>query len=140
MGKDKCNMIYKNNKNISFYLAELMQNFCSKIYFSCRSEQNLHLDIKTINPLYDKLLGFGPMGAMITALEHSYVSWIVIACDLPYIENDAIKTLFENYNPFNYATAFQSEYDDLPEPLCTIYSPKIFISFLSAFSYGEKMP
>ena len=141
MKQDKCNMTYNNQQSITHEMAELISPFCKKVYFSCRQEQPLHKDIKNITLLYDRILNYGPLGGMITAFEHNPLSsWLILACDLPFVEKDTIKCLLENYNPYNYATAFQSNYDEFPEPLCTLYSPKSLSRFYQLISLGSKCP
>ncbi len=141
MGTDKCNISYKKDQSITRQMADVIRPFCKNIYFSCRSNQQLNDDISSISLLYDSLLNVGPLGGMISAFEYSpSTAWLIIACDLPYIEKSTIETLFKNYNPYNYATAFKSEYDNFPEPLCTLYSPKSLSRFYQLLATGEKCP
>ena len=68
--------------------------------------------------------GFGPLGGIITAQSlDAKCAWLVIAVDLPFIDEEALKYLIENRNPFKAATAFKSNYQEFPEPLMTIYEP-----------------
>jgi len=55
--------------------------------------------------------------------EYPGVSWLVLACDLPNIDDTTIAYLLDNVSPDHGATAFRSVHDDLPEPLCAVYRP-----------------
>ena len=141
MGRDKYSMTYHGHKNISLRINDFLKFFCEEVFFSCRAEQQLTEEMKEMNFLYDRLDNFGPLGAIITALEYDpKVSWIVVACDLPYVSENTFQYLVDNYNPYNYATCFKSHYDNLPEPLCTIYSPKALSRCYQLLSLKKKCP
>jgi molybdopterin-guanine dinucleotide biosynthesis protein A len=55
--------------------------------------------------------------------EHPDVAWLVLACDLPNVNDEIIVELLRHRSqqPF---TAFRSSYDGLPEPLCALYRPE----------------
>ena len=141
MGRDKCNIIYQNNQSISRRLLDLLSCFCEEVYLSCRAEQQLHTDLSEAKKLYDSFDNFGPSAGIMTALEKDKnCAWIVLACDLPFLEKTTVEKLIANYNPYNYATCFQSQYDGLPEPLAGIYSPKVLSKFYCLLATGKKCP
>lgn len=122
MNQDKSLLEYYNKKQYQ-YLYEQLENLCSAVFISCRKEQSENYD--SCPQIYDKYLDMGPIGGILSAMtEEPDASWLVIACDLPFIDQVSLSYLLENRNPFKYATAFQSSYDSFPEPLCTIYEPK----------------
>ena len=54
---------------------------------------------------------------------HPEVAWLVVACDLPNVDDVTIERLLDGCDAGRPFTAYRSSYDGLPEPLCAIYSP-----------------
>jgi len=71
---------------------------------------------------------------------HTEAAWLVVACDLPYVNRGTIETLVKNRNPFKMATCFKSALSHLPEPLCSLYEPKIRIRLLENLGMGNLSP
>jgi len=65
----------------------------------------------------------GPLCGILSAMRaHPEVHWLVLACDLPYLQTATLEKLiteFQKEPP--QLTAYRSTHDDLPEPLCAIY-------------------
>jgi molybdopterin-guanine dinucleotide biosynthesis protein A len=81
------------------------------------------------------------MGALLTALrEDPDSAWLAIACDLPFLTVDTIQFLIKNRDTSKIATAFQSPYDEFPEPLITIWEPKSYDVLLKFLSQGYSCP
>ena len=54
---------------------------------------------------------------------HPDVAWLVLACDLPNVDDTTVAFLLENRAETQPFTAFASSHDGLPEPLCALYRP-----------------
>jgi molybdopterin-guanine dinucleotide biosynthesis protein A len=67
-------------------------------------------------------------------------AWLVVACDMPFVDEKAIKFLLNHQNSEKYATAFENPEERFPEPLLTIYEPKIFPKLQEAINQGKKSP
>jgi molybdopterin-guanine dinucleotide biosynthesis protein A len=66
----------------------------------------------------------GPAGALVAAWQHDPgTAWLVLACDMPAIEPDALRELVVRRDPERGATAWRNPDDGLPEPLCAIWEP-----------------
>ena len=63
----------------------------------------------------------GILGAFAAKPGHA---WLVVACDLPLLDDAAIAGLLAGRSAGNVATAYTSAYDGLPEPLCAIWEPQ----------------
>jgi len=50
-------------------------------------------------------------------------NWLVIACDLPLIQQADLQLLVDQHNESKDATCFLNPLDQHPEPLCALYSP-----------------
>ena len=71
----------------------------------------------------DRFLGFGPMGGILSAMTaYPDTAWLVLACDMPFVEASVLRTLLRGREPRRIATAFTAS-DGAPEPLCTLYEP-----------------
>jgi molybdopterin-guanine dinucleotide biosynthesis protein A len=68
--------------------------------------------------------GHGPIAGIIAAqARHPDAAWLVVACDLPQLDDATLEELVRQRDPARMATAFASAHDGLPEPLCAIYEP-----------------
>ncbi len=140
MKKDKSQLNY-HGKPQWIAGADLLKPYCEKVFISCRKDQENRFLSTTYSQIHDSFLNKGPMSGILSAQsQHIEASWIVIACDLPYLEEKTIQYLLDQRNPFKLATAFKSNYDGLPEPLCAIYEPKSHLKLMQFLSMGTSCP
>ena len=139
MGHNKAS-IHWHGKEQQYYVADMLLGFCKEVFISCRKGGTEYLDYR-YKSLQDSSSGIGPYGAILTAFEHNPQSaWLVLACDLPLLDNSTISYLVTHRNPNSIATTFQSPYDALPEPLITIWEPHSYPVLLSFLSRGISCP
>lgn len=139
MGHDK-GVISWHGKEQRYYLADLLQSLCNNVYISCRLDQQKEIDNK-YQTLTDTFTDLGPFGAILSAFrEKPDAAWLVVACDLPLLDAETLQYLKENRHPSSAATAFESTYNSLPEPLITIWEPKSYAVLLSFLSQGYNCP
>ena len=67
-------------------------------------------------------------------------AWLVLACDLPFLDEGTLTTLIAARDPQRLATAFRSSHDVLPEPLCAIYEPASREAILAHIASGKNCP
>ena len=66
----------------------------------------------------------GPLGGLQAAFHHDPdSSWLIIACDLPLIQQSDLQSLVDHHDGNTDATCFLNPLDNQPEPLCALYSP-----------------
>jgi molybdopterin-guanine dinucleotide biosynthesis protein A len=83
----------------------------------------------------------GPVAGILSALESDPgANWLVIACDLPNVDDTTIAELIENASAEHAFTAYRSVRDDLPEPLCAIYTPQSRDIIRQFIADGVKCP
>lgn len=83
----------------------------------------------------------GPADGILSAqLAHPHAAWLVVACDLPLLDDATLDTLIENRDTTAPVTAFRSADDGLPEPLCAIYEPASHALLASRFAEGMNCP
>lgn len=122
MGEDK-GMVHWHGKEQRYYVADLLAGFCKEVFISCRKEQATTID-KKFKVIKDEVEDRGPLGAIISAFHKNKNSaWLVVACDLPLIDEKTIQYLIQNRDEDVVATTFESPDDGLPEPLITIWQP-----------------
>ncbi len=139
MGFDKTTIDW-HGKGHSYYMADLLGGFCEEVYMSCREDQINGIDAN-YKTLADTFTGLGPMGAILSAFRQDPNSaWLVVASDLPLLDNTTLGTLVANRGTKNTATTFESPFDNLPEPLVTIWEPKSYPLLLSFLGLGYTCP
>jgi molybdopterin-guanine dinucleotide biosynthesis protein A len=139
MGYDKSSIAW-HGKEQRYYMAEQLKQICDDVFISCRAEQQNEININ-YKTLVDTFVDLGPYGAILSAFrEKPDAAWLVVACDLPLLDSNALQYLIENRNVSAVATTFESPYDGLPEPLITIWEPKAYPILLSFLSQGYTCP
>ena len=140
MKRDKSSLQY-HSKPQSEYCDDLLSQFCDEVYLSNRKEQRSDRGQKDLPQIHDTFNDLGPMGGILTALHtRPDNAWLVLACDLPFIDVETITNLIEHRNPSKMATAYTSIHDGFPEPLCAIYEPKSIHRLLYFLGLGYKCP
>lgn len=134
MNKDKATLIYHNKPQYEV-TGDLLSEYCEKVFISSRDDQKENFDKYEVIP--DVFKNFGPMGGILSAMStYPKVAWLVLACDLPYLKKEDLALLVKNRNHFCNSTVYFNQ--DMPEPLCAIYEPKIksrMLGFLAQSYY-----
>lgn len=79
----------------------------------------------------------GILGAFLARPDHA---WLVVACDLPLLDDEAIAGLLAGRAMACVATAYTSAHDQLPEPLCAIWEPQAAEALRSHVATGNLCP
>ncbi|MFD1770252.1 NTP transferase domain-containing protein [Sphingobacterium suaedae] len=139
MGTRKDEMLW-HGKQQRYYAADLLAALCASVYISCRKEQLADFD-SNYRPLADTFMDMGPTGGILSALRSNRkVAWLVVACDLPLLDERTLSDLVKQRNCHKIATAYQSPFDGLPEPLITIWEPDSFHVLLRFLGDGMTCP
>lgn len=129
-----------HGKQQRYYMADLLKTFCREVYISGRPGQQQEID-----PAYpvieDTFTGLGPYGAILSAFrEQPDAAWLVIACDLPLMDDATLRNLVAWRNSSSVATAYHSPVTNFPEPLIAIWEPKSYPVLLSFLAQGYSCP
>lgn len=139
MGSDKGLLSY-HGKPQREHMADLLAGLCADVHLSCRPGQ-VEATQTDINLLPDSFLGLGPFGALLTAFrEDPNAAWMVVACDLPLLDEATLQYLITHRNPSKVATAFLNPATDFPDPLVTIWEPRAYPALLSFLAQGYSCP
>jgi molybdopterin-guanine dinucleotide biosynthesis protein A len=121
MGRDKA-LLTRHGRTQLARSVELLERHVDRTFVSTRPDQVDEPERRQFEQIVDRYSGIGPMAGILSALEEQpEVSWLVLACDLPNVDDRTIEFLLQNQASDKPFTAFRSSYDDLPEPLCAIY-------------------
>jgi len=123
MGRDKALLYYGDGGTQLECTAALLKSVCAKVFVSQRAEQAFPTPVGT-EAIYDSVdAAKGPLCGILSAMRaHPEAHWLVLACDLPYLQTATLEKLiaeFQKESP--QLTAYRSTHDGLPEPLCAIY-------------------
>ena len=138
MNTDKAQLTY-HKKPQQQHAIDLLKGVCDKVFVSSRDEaQSAELACASIT---DKFIGLGPYGGILSAfMEEPNVAWLVIAVDLPFLDEATITNLVEHRNPSKLATCFIDPQNEFPEPLISIWEPKAYPRMLDFLSNGYSCP
>lgn len=91
--------------------------------------------------IVDGAEGEGPIAGIIAAQAlHPGAAWLVLACDLPLLDDATLDRLLARRDTRRVATAYRSTSDGLPEPLCAIYEPASREPILRHVAAGQACP
>ena len=136
MGQDKGTLQFfgKNQRDVA---VELLEKHNLKSYLSVREDQDIEIE----NKITDKFVGLGPFGAICSAFqENPDVAWLVMATDLPFVNDAVIQQLLKHRNPSKAATTIKGKDKQFPEPLITIWEPKSYPLLLNYLGQGYSCP
>jgi molybdopterin-guanine dinucleotide biosynthesis protein A len=137
MGEDK-GLINYHGKPQREYAFELLESIGVETFVSCRIEQESEISLPIIS---DKFVGLGPFGAILSAFQSDpNTAWLVVACDLPFVDKSALNQLISSRNSSKIGTAFYNEITHFPDPLFTIYEPKAYATMLQFLALGYSCP
>jgi molybdopterin-guanine dinucleotide biosynthesis protein A len=127
MHRDKAALKYQGKSQLdrAFVLAS---RHVATVFVSVRADQTLDPTRAQRPMIVDSVAGEGPIVGIRSALAaHPQVAWLVLACDLPFLSDAAIEYLLRERDwvgcAADFATAYKSAHDGLPEPLCAIWEP-----------------
>lgn len=140
MRTDKASLRY-HGKPQTEHCLDLLAAHCGQSFLSCRADQADQPGFAGLPQIHDSFLDMGPLGGILSALKaHRNAAFLVIACDLPYLDAQSLATLAAGRDPFKIATAFAGPQAGLPEPLCAIYEPRCYPRALQLLGQGLSCP
>ena len=136
MGTDKGGIDY-HGKPQKEYVAGLLNEFCDETYLSMKFDSGN----ENFPVIEDTFSGLGPYGGILSALRHDpNAAWLTVATDIPLLDAQGLAALISKRNPSKYATCFHNPETDFPEPLFTLWEPRVYPRLLSFLSQGYSCP
>lgn len=123
MGADKA-LLTRDGESQLGRAVSLLARHLPKVFVSTRSDQADETERSRHTQIIDRYEDMGPIAGILSAMDSDPdVSWLVLACDLPNVDDDTIEALIAAHTGEHLFTAYKSSHDGLPEPLCAIFSP-----------------
>jgi molybdenum cofactor guanylyltransferase len=123
MGEDKAALAYGGRTQLERAMALLVAHV-ERAWVSVRTEQQADPVRAQFAQIADRDGDVGPVAGILAAQQaHPQAAWLVLACDLPLLDEATLAQLVAARSPRGLATAYRSNHDGLPEPLCAIYEP-----------------
>ena len=140
MGSDKASLTVDGRTQLD-RAVRLLDAHLDRVFVSTSPDQSDDPLRRNHERIVDRYDNIGPIAGILSAMDqYPELSWLVLACDLPNIDDTTIKYLLANASPEHEATAFRSVRDDLPEPLCAIYRPACRASIDRFVDAGKNCP
>ena len=140
MQRDKAALTYHGRSQLEWAVS-LLQPHAQRVFVSVRPDQTNDPVRAHFDQIVDTHENLGPVaGIMAAQAKHPEVAWLVLACDLPFLDNATLTHLIAARQPQRLATAYRSSHDGLPEPLCAIYEPTSREPLLAHVAKGKDCP
>ena len=140
MLRDKATLPYQGRNQLDRAM-ELLQRCVVQAFVSVRPDQRQDPARARYAQVVDAHEGLGPIAGIAAAqVMQPGAAWLVLACDLPYLDADTIAHLLAHRDPARIATAYRSSHDGLPEPLCAIWEPRSAGLILEYVAAGKSCP
>jgi len=146
MQRDKASLSYRDGKTQLEWAMGLVASHAERAFVSVRPDQNDPVRARYAQ-IVDTQEGLGPIAGILAAqARHPEAAWLVVACDLPFIDDSTLEYLLAERDPARQATAFRSghfgnpKHNGLPEPLCAIYEPASREAILAHIASGKDCP
>ncbi len=124
MGSDKASLIQGGETRLARAM-KLLGTHLDRVFVSTNKDQVDDPVRRNYEQIVDGYSNLGPAAGILSAMDRNpKVSWLVLACDLPNVDDITVAYLLDNASAEHIATAYRSTHDDLPEPLCAIYRPE----------------
>jgi len=137
MGTDKGDLSYHGVPQRE-YMYDLLSEFCSQVFTSCRPGFESK---KYKNPIIDKYDFDSPLNGILSALEtHQQKAWLSVAVDMPLVDRETLDYLVSNRDPKRFATCFYDSNGIVPEPMLTIWEPKCVAPMLEMVKKSKCSP
>jgi molybdopterin-guanine dinucleotide biosynthesis protein A len=124
MQRDKATLKFHDGRTQLEWAVRLLTPHVVRVFVSVRPDQTSDPARSQFAQIVDRQQNLGPIAGIAAAqAEHPSCAWLVVACDLPFLDETTLAHLTAARRPERQATAYRSSHDGLPEPLCAIYEP-----------------
>ncbi len=127
MGQDKAALVHPDGRSLMRRTADLLREAgCASVVLSLRHDQEIPAGMDDCEIVRDAAGGGGgPLAGMLAGMATQPTeAWLVVACDLPRLDGATLSHLLDSTTADDVFLAYRSEFDELPEPLCALYTPE----------------
>jgi molybdopterin-guanine dinucleotide biosynthesis protein A len=130
MGRDKALLPYRGG-TLAGAVAREVEAAAGSVVLVGRVE-----GVEGFRAIPDHYPGEGPLGGILTALEHTAAEWnLIVACDMPGISTPLLRELLDRADGDGLVPLGPS---GLPEPLCAVYHRRLRPVIEAAFGRGVR--
>lgn len=125
MGRDKASLVHPDGRSLVVRCCDLLSEAgCETVVVSLRPDQEIPAGLDGREIVRDpEGESCGPIGGIVSGMRlRPGADWLVIACDLPRLDVKTLSHLIASKYAEEKFLSYRSEFDGLPEPLCTLYS------------------
>jgi len=141
MRRDKAAIEFRSGETQLDAAMKLLEGRVSRAFVSVRADQRDDAIRARYPHIVDRGDVEGPIAGISAAFSiYADMAWLVLACDLPFLDAGTLDTLITARDPRFDATAFRSSHDGLPEPLCAIYEPAARPAIAAQIAAGRNCP
>jgi len=128
-GRDKA-AVEIDDESLLSRTVGVLQAVIDQVFVSIRKDQIDDRVRRQYQLIIDQGDSLGPASGIFAAHQTwPDAAWLVVACDMPMLNADAVRDLIAARSGRRAATAYRSLEDGLPEPLCAIYEPDTLARF-----------
>ena len=121
MGRDKA-LLERDGRSQLERMHELLGRHVERVFVSTRPDQVNEPERSRFDQVVDRYDDLGPLAGILSAMdEYPDVDWLVVACDLPNVDDETLAQLRASCSTEHPFTAYISSHDGLPEPLGAIW-------------------
>ena len=140
MHTDKAALLYGGRSQLERAMA-LIAPHVTRAYVSVRADQSTDPLRARFPQIRDAHENLGPIAGLLAAqARHPEAAWLMLACDLPLLDELTLAHLVRSRAPERVATAYRSSHDGLPEPLCAIWEPRSAAPLAAYVASGRQCP
>lgn len=136
MGRDK-SMIDFGNEKLYVRAARTLSVLVSDVYLSVNGVQAAAHRYEW-PVITDAWAGEGPLSGLISAFDVLQKPLLILACDMPYVEAEDMKSLLDMYISSQKTTMFFNDISGRPEPLTSVWSTKDLAGLKEYFHTGGR--
>ncbi|HJW29319.1 MAG TPA: NTP transferase domain-containing protein [Saprospiraceae bacterium] len=134
MGMDKSTIDYHGVPQYKF-VRDLLSPYVQEVFISCRPGQEFEEGLARIE---DQYMDIGPLAGILSAFQvKPDVSWLMLACDLPYVDHGTLSYLVSRRDSTKQATFFIDPDTQFPEPMLAIFEPSIYPVLVASLQSGQ---
>lgn len=136
MGQPKGLLNYHGMSQVH-YLFNMAQSMQLQAFVSCREEQRLlfaDLPVLTDHPDF---AGHGPISGLLTAFRAFEGNWLLLGCDYPNLNPEAIKSLLNANKDTCDVVCFKHPESGIAEPLIALYGHSAGNQLMDFFKNGN---
>lgn len=140
MGEDKAAIAYGGATQLETAYRRL-HSLVGETFVSVRQDQRDDPLRAGFPQVVDAPDTSGPASGLLAAhAAYPNAAWLVLACDLPLLDDGTLRNLIAARDGTRMAIAYQSEHDGLPEPLCALWEPAGLKALKAQVAAGKICP